>query len=190
MEDIIKRKPDTVLLAAGSNPILPEIEGLDHLHEVESTAMLKAGTCTGDKVVVLGGGLVGCEAALHLDGQGKEVTIVEELDDILLTVKHALNNDQALRKLIAESNIKILTATRMVKGQEGEVTVEKGGEKQTIPCDTLVIAVGYVSNRNMEEQLRGKIKQVITIGDNVKPGKIIDAVHQGYHTARLLEQLD
>ena len=190
VEDIIKRKPDTVILAAGSNPIIPEIEGLDKLHVVESTAMLKAGTCTGDKVVVLGGGLVGCEAALHLDGQGKEVTIVEELDDILLTVKHALNNDQALRKLIAESNIKILTATRMVKGQEGEVTVEKGGEKQTIPCDTLVIAVGYVSNRNMEEQLRGKIKQVITIGDNVKPGKIIDAVHQGYHTARLLEQLD
>ena len=72
---------------------------------VESTAMLKAGTCTGDKVVVLGVALLD-EAALHLDGQGKEVTIVEELDDILLTVKHALNNDQALRKLIAESNIK------------------------------------------------------------------------------------
>lgn len=188
-ESIIKHKPDAVILAMGSNPIIPKIEGLDKLHVVESTAMLKAGTCTGDKVVVLGGGLVGCEAALHLDGQGKDVTIVELLDDVLLTVKHALNNDQALRKLIAESKIKILTGTRMIQGQEGGIKIEKDGKKETIPCDTLVIAVGYTSNSNMEEQLQGKIDQVITIGDNVKPGKIIDAVAQGYHTARLLEQL-
>lgn len=123
-------------------------------------------------------------------GQGKDVTIVEILDDVLLTVKHALNNDQALRRLIAESKVKILTGTRMIQGQEGGVIIEKDGKKETIPCDTFVIAVGYISNQNMEEQLQGKIDQVFTIGDNVKPAKIIDAVHQGYHTVRLLEQLD
>ena len=137
----------------------------------------------------LGGGLVGCEAAVHLDSKGKEVTVVELLEDILLTAKHSLNNDQALRKLIAESKVKLLTGTRLIQGEEGAVTIEKDGKKETIPCDTLVLALGYVSNKNMEEQLEGKIDRVITIGDNVKPGKIIDAVHQGYHTARLLEQL-
>lgn len=189
VEDIIDRKPDTVILAAGSNPLVPKFEGFDKLNIVEATEMLKAGTCTGNKLVVLGGGLVGCEAAVHLDSKGKEVTVVELLEDILLTAKHSLNNDQALRKLIAESKVKLLTGTRLIQGEEGAVTIEKDGKKETVPCDTLVLALGYVSNKNMEEQLEGKIDRVITIGDNVKPGKIIDAVHQGYHTARLLEQL-
>ncbi|MGI6175716.1 MAG: FAD-dependent oxidoreductase [Christensenellales bacterium] len=189
-EDILARKPDTVILAAGSHPIIPKIDGIDKLCVLEATAMLKEGTCAGEKVVVLGGGLVGCEAALQLYNCGKDVTIVELLDDILLTVKHSLNNDQALRKMIADSNIKVLTKTCLVQGTDDGVIIEKDGKQETIPCDTLVAAVGYVSNRDMEEQLQGKIDQVITIGDNLKPAKVIDAVSQGYHTARLLEQLD
>ncbi len=189
VEDILARKPDTVILAAGSNPVIPRIPGMDKLQVLEATAMLKEGTCSGEKVVVLGGGLVGCEAALQLHNCRKDVTIVEMLDDILLTVKHSLNNDQAIRDMIANSKIKALTGTRLIQCVEGGVIIEKDGKQETIPCDTLIVAVGYVSNRHMEEKLRGKIYQVLTIGDNQKPAKVIDAVSQGYHTARLLEQL-
>lgn len=189
-EDILNRSPDAVILAAGSNPIIPNIEGLDSLNVVEANAMLKEGTCTGEKVVVLGGGLVGCESALHLAGGGKDVTIVELLDDILMTVDHSLNNDMAIRRMIAESSIHIVTGSRMIKADQDGVLVEKNGKNTFISCDALVAAVGYRSSREMEDQLVGKIDMVFTIGDNVKPAKIIDAVAQGFHTIRLLEYLD
>lgn len=188
--DVLNREPDAVILAAGSDPIIPKIPGAEKLETYEANALLRAGTCVGEKVVVLGGGLVGSEAALQLSNCGKDVTIVEMMDDILLTVKHSLNNDQALRRLIDESDVKIRTGTRLVEAADGGVIVEKDGTKETIPCDTLVYAVGYASNRNLENELHGKIEKVVTIGDNVKPAKVIDAVHQGYHTARLLEYLD
>jgi 2-enoate reductase len=151
--------------------------------------MLINGDCTGEKIVVLGGGLVGCEAALHLDYKGKDVTIVEQLDELLLTVKHATNNDLAIKKLLSDSSINIMTSSTIVSADTGKVTVNKNGKSIDIPCDTLIFAVGYYSDKSLEEALEGIIPKVITIGDNVKPGKIIDAVHQGFHTARLLEEL-
>jgi 2-enoate reductase len=189
-QTILLRNPDAVILAAGSNPVIPHIEGMENMNVLEANAMLKAGFCPGEKIVVLGGGLVGCESALHLARQGKDVTIVELLDDILLTVDHCLNNDMAIRALVAESGIKLVTGARLMKAEKNGVIVKKGETNMTIPCDTLVAAVGYRSNRDLENELIGKIDKVFTIGDNVKPAKIIDAVSQAYHTIRLLEDLD
>ncbi len=190
VEDILIRKPDAVILAAGSNPIVPKIDGLDKLNVIEATSLLKSNKYEGEKIVVLGGGLVGCEAALQLSNRGKDVTIVEMMDDILMTVKHSLNNDMAIRTMLKESDIEVLTGTKMVQGVENGVLVEKDGESKTISCDTLVTAVGYASNQDMEEALIGKLDYVVTIGDNVTPSKVIDAVSTGFHTARLLEFLD
>ncbi len=67
---------------------------------------------------------------------------------------------------------------------------EADGKTIRVPCDTLVIAVGYHSDRSLEDALMGKIEKVFTIGSNVKARKILDATREGYHTIRLLEQLD
>jgi 2-enoate reductase len=189
-EIVLARNPDAVIIAAGSGPVIPKIEGLEKIRFVDANTMLKEGTCTGEKIVVLGGGLVGCEAALHLAGGGKDVTIVELLDGILLTVEHCMNNDMALRRLIVESGLKLKTGSRLMKAEENNVVIEKDGKTESLPCDTLVIAVGYHSNRNLEQALTGKIAKVFTIGDNAKPAKVINAVSQAYHTIRLLEDLD
>lgn len=189
-ETVLARNPDAVIIAAGSGPVIPKIEGLEKISFVDANTMLKEGTCAGEKIVVLGGGLVGCEAALHLAGRGKEVTMVELLDGILLTVEHAMNNDMALRRLIAESGLKLKTGARLIKAGENSVVIEKGGKPESLPCDTLVIAAGYRSNRDLEQALTGKIAKVFTIGDNAKPAKVINAVSQAYHTIRLLEDLD
>ncbi|MGI6778908.1 MAG: hypothetical protein ACOX7R_13135 [Acetivibrionales bacterium] len=69
-----------------------------------------------------------------------------------------------------------------------KITKEDGTE-ETIPCDTLILAVGYKTDKTLVSELEGKIDRVFTVGDYVKPAKVIDAVHQGYHTARLLEEL-
>ena len=109
---------------------------------------------------------------------------------MLVTVKHAKNNYLAIRKLLSDSNIKIMTSSAVVSADTGKVTVETKGKQKDIPCDTLIVSVGYYCDKCLEKALTGTIKKVYSIGDYVVPAKIIDAVHQGFHTARLLEELD
>jgi 2-enoate reductase len=116
--------------------------------------------------------------------------IVEKLDGLLLTVNHATNNDLAVQKLLSDSNIRIMTNSTLVSVDTEKVTINENGKNMDIPCDTLVVSVGYYSDMSLEKALEGTIDKVFTIGDNVVPAKIIDAVHQGFHTARLLEELD
>ncbi len=188
-EEILRAKPDVVILAAGSKAILPRIPGCEKGNVVEATTLLAQGIETGEKVVVLGGGLVGCETALMLEAQGKDVTIVEMLDQLLLTAVHAPNNDQALKDMIAASRIKVMTSSKLTAVKEGKVCVNCDDGGKEIDCDTLVLSVGFRSDHSLAEALEGKVNKVFTIGDNVQPGKIIHAVHQGFHTIRLLEDL-
>lgn len=188
-EDIIKRNPDIVIMAGGAKPIIPNIPGLENINHVEAITMMSQGKCKGNKVVVLGGGLVGCEAALQLEAEGKEVTVVEMLDNVLMTVEHCLNNDLSLRNMLANSNINIMTKTKLVEAKDGAVVVENSEGTMEIPCDALVLAVGYKADKSLAEALEGKIERVYTIGDNVKSRKVIDAVHEAYHTIRVLEDL-
>lgn len=189
-DEILVKKPDVCIIAGGAHPIIPDVSGLDKMNVLEATDLLKNNLPTKGKVVVLGGGLVGCETAVHLDRLGKDVTMIELLDDLLLTVNHATNNDLSIKKLVAESNVKVMTGTNLTSCGDSCVMVSKDGKDTKVPCDTLVIAVGYRSEQNLEEALIGKIDKVFTIGDNVKPAKIFDAVHQGYHTIRLIEELE
>ncbi len=80
--------------------------------------------------------------------------------------------------------------SKLTKVDASGVTVEKDGVEEHIPADALIYAIGYRSEQNLENALLGKVKKVFTIGDNVVPAKIIDAVHQGYHTIRLIEELE
>ncbi|MFY9175126.1 MAG: FAD-dependent oxidoreductase [Peptococcia bacterium] len=188
-EDILQYYPDAVIIAGGARHIIPNIPDMDKMQVLEANELLSNNICPNGKIVVLGGGLVGCETALHLDSLGKDVTIVEQLDELLLTANHATNNDLSLKHSLAQSQIKFVTGATVVSMDTGKITISKDGKESSIPCDTVVIAVGYKADRSLERALRDKIPTVVTIGDNVAPGKVIDAVHQGYHKVRLLEHL-
>lgn len=189
VEEILKHNPDVVIVAAGTKPIIPNIPGIEGENVVEATNLLANNIETGEKVVVLGGGLVGCETALMLEQEGKDVTIVEMLDDLLLTAVHAPNCDQILKDMVAASNIKVMTSTTLLSIDKDKVLVKVNDEEKEIPCDTLVVSVGYKSDKSLAEALETKIKKVFEIGDYEQPGKIINAVHKGFHTIRLLEDL-
>ena len=150
VDDIIKKNPDAVIIALGARPVIPEIPGMEKIQVMEATRMLMNDQPAGEKAVVLGGGIVGCEAALHLYYKGKDVTIVEKLSDVLLTVKHATNNDLAIRKLLSDSNIKIMTSSTVVSADRGKVTVDESGKQKDIPCDTLIVSVGYCCDKSLK----------------------------------------
>lgn len=138
----------------------------------------------GKKVVVVGGGDVGCEVAMHLDYQGKEIVLLEMKDDIL-TEQCSLNANLMLRKIIREANVDVRVQTRLVQLEGKTALVEHGGIRERIPFDSLVLAVGFRTDTSLEQQLLGKV-DVTTIGDAAKPGHVFDAVRGGFGAACIL----
>jgi len=185
-ENILAGGFDQVFIATGANSVIPPVKGIEGNNVYDSTAVLTNQAVLSDtEVTVIGGGLVGCETAVFLARQGKRVTIVEMLDDILKLADHSLNNDQSLRALVAGSNITIHTSAKVISVNAKGVEIEKNGAKSNIPCTAVVLACGYKSDSSLAEKLDRKL-EVRIIGDSVKPRKIICAVHEGFHAARVL----
>jgi 2-enoate reductase len=184
-EEIIARNFDKVIVATGSRPLMPPIPGIGSSIVRTSTEVL-LGAPTGKNVVVIGGGLVGCETAADIASRADKVTIVEILDDVLLTANHCKNNDQALRDMITDLKLDIVAGARVTKIDETGVAYTKDGIDGFIPCDTVVIAAGYSSNNELAEALEDKVKDLSVVGDASSPRKIMTAVHEGYHAIRLM----
>ena len=184
-EEIIAAGFDKVILATGSLPILPSIPGANGKNVKCFTEVMTNVKCVGKRAVVIGGGHVGCETAIHLKQSGVEhVTIVEKLDDILKTSQFAANVLLKLRSMVAENGIEVITEVDVQEIEPDGIVYKKNGELKKIECDTTVIAAGLRSNNPLESAIEGKVNNVSVIGDAVSARKIITAVSEGYHAAR------
>ena len=142
---------------------------------------------TKGRVAVIGGGLVGIEALLHIEKTASQVYCIEMMDDILKTATHLFNNDQSLRDRMAHSGCELHLNTKVVSIDEAGLVCSCGGESFRIDCDTVVLAIGLRSNNELEEALWGKVKVLRTIGDAAKaPGLVYHSVNQGFHMVRTL----
>lgn len=189
-EEILETKPYGVIVATGAEPVIPPIPGIrgDMVHKA-CDVLIKGGV-EGENIVIIGGGLVGCETALMLEQQNKRVIIVEKLEKLLAESNHAAVNNETLSRMLGSSKIISCTGASAEAVEEGKIRICKGGEKLEYTCDAVILAVGYRPDHSLEEALKGKIPHVVAIGDHVKSGKVLDATHQGFHGARLLEELD
>jgi len=190
-DDIEAYGADYVVLAAGAAPIVPRIPGVKGDNVLGATQVLADKAETGKKVIVLGGGDVGCETALHLAEQGKEVVIVEMLDALLKVGGRALNMTQGLWNLLNHSTVKACTSSQLTEILPDRVKVKNtdSGVESEILCDTVVLAVGFKSSHTLADELEERDIRFSVIGNNQKPGKVFDAVNQGHHVVRLLEDL-
>ena len=185
-ELVEKESPDALVIAIGGKPKKPEIPGIDGSNVVTAIEALRdVNRVKGRKVVVIGGGDVGCETACYLAEQGKEVTIVEILAELL--TDQAINNVKMLMfPLLEERGIKWHTSTTPTLIHEAglEVTGVRGG--RTIPADTVVVATGLEPETVSAELLRLGCEEVHLVGDCAKPGRIRDAVRDGDAVGRLI----
>jgi 2,4-dienoyl-CoA reductase-like NADH-dependent reductase (Old Yellow Enzyme family)/thioredoxin reductase len=173
-------QPDVLIVSVGAEPIIPDIPGVDK-KSVVLAADAHSSEKIGDQVVVVGGGLAGCETGLHLAQQGKDVTIVEMLDEVAedANIMHRRGLMLELRKAV-----KIRTRLKCVEiTDETVVAVDKKNERVSLPCDTVVIAVGYRSRTDVVDSLAGTAPEVMTIGDCVRPRKVLQAIRTGYDAA-------
>ena len=107
--------------------------------------------------------------------------------DILFTAQHCLNNDQHLKKMVKVRGVKVEANAKVTEITDHSVTFERDGEVFTIECDTILNAVGFKANNQLEDILEEKYEDVVVIGDAVAPRKILTAIHEGYHAIRVME---
>jgi 2-enoate reductase len=185
VDKIVAENPDLVILAIGAAPIIPPLPGIDRDYVTTAVAVLKGEVDVGRRVLVAGGGLVGVETALELAIKGKQVTLVEMQPDILPEPLF-LGDTMKIREMLAESTIEVLTNTRLERIEDDHVVLSQGGEESILAVDTLVVAVGYRSNGQMEDALRDKVRDVVVVGDAVAPRRVQHAVWEGFHAIRAL----
>lgn len=186
-EEIIQGNYDMVILACGAEPVMPPIPDMENAIVKNSTDVLCGERPGKDKdVVIIGGGLVGCETALHCDETAKSVTVIEMMDKVMATVDDAENNKMSLRDAFIRSNIKFHTSAKVSKINENSVEFVMDGKTEIIPADLVVIAAGYRSLNKLEEEIKGKVKAYTVIGDASNPRKIVNAVHEGFHAIRMM----
>ncbi len=173
--------PDAIICAMGASEIRPPFPGIDD-SKVLMAAEVDKGAPVGDTVVVIGGGLVGVETALHLAMQGKQVSIVEMLPSIANDAN--FRYARTYRWKIEEYKINVLTSTKCSAiTAEGVVALDKEGKEVLIPADTVVISAGMRPRSAQAEALRDCAPIFIPIGNCVRPGVVKDAIRAGFDAA-------
>jgi 2,4-dienoyl-CoA reductase-like NADH-dependent reductase (Old Yellow Enzyme family)/thioredoxin reductase len=184
-EIIMKGNPDSVVIATGGTPLMPEIPGIDKSNVVTAQDVLSGAAKAGQNVVIVGGGMVGCETGHYLVEQGKMVTIIEVLkrmaNDMFFMARRRLMNSLRSKK------VTLLTSATCEEIKEGSVRVTTAeGKKETIPADTVIIAVGYKANDHLYKALEGKVPEIYCIGNSSEPRRILEATSEGYRTGLAL----
>lgn len=178
-------KPDAIVIAVGSEPIIPKMPGVDGEHVVKAGDVDLGKVKVGDSVVVAGAGLTGSETALHLAQQGKRITVIDMLPLSEIDADSPFVNIIALRDMMNELNIEIKTEVALAAITEaGAVVMDKNRNRMEIPCDTVVLALGVKPRTEAVESFLGLAPEVYMAGDcNKERGNLYNATMQGFFAA-------
>ena len=172
---------DVIIVAAGSVPVTPKVPGIDDKKVIGCMEAFAHPEKVGQKVMVIGGGLVGCEMALEYAQDGKEVTVVEALPKILSAdIPSPIPNGQMIPDLFEHHHVAVLENHRLSAVEDGRVILESDGQKKAFDADSVVIAVGFRPVPSMAQELQGCGAAVYEIGDGQKVSTILHAVWDGY----------
>ena len=182
-------KADQIVVALGADPIFPKIPGIDrnHVIEVQEAHTSRAQDIKGEKIVVLGGGFSGCEMALELAQEGKQVTLVEMTDK--LAAKANPENGTALRLLLNQYKVVQRLKTKVVSFADDGVVVETNDSRQeTIPADTAIVAFGTRPLSAAAQAIKDRYPQAVIVGDCTgEVGLVGDAIHDAYEAVWLFD---
>ena len=173
--------PDVLIAAVGARPIVPKLLGMDLPHVVMGGKAHEVIGTLGQRVAIIGGGLVGTELAIHLADLGKRPVVLEMRGDYAVDSNPQHKNAIHWQK---EHLIDFRLNTRVTAvTPEGLEAVDQAGQPVFVPADSVVVAVGYRADETQVEALRFTAPEFHWIGDCYRPGKVGDAVRMGYYTA-------
>lgn len=187
---------DTVICAVGANPIIPSQFGIPGDNYVLGTDLFEDGVTLGKKIVIMGGGLVGCETALHLAEEGHEVTVIEMAPEIAMETTAAHRRALKVRmglypEMAGGTNtapglippvLQVSTKCKEITA-EGVVAITPDGKETLFPADTVICALGLRPRSAVVDELRKTKHVFLPIGDCTKTAQVTQAVRSGYDVA-------
>ncbi len=180
-EIVESENPDAVIIAAGSAPLVPPISGLNGKNVVLVNNYYIEKDKVSDEVIVLGGGLAGSEASIHLAKEGKKVTIVE-MRDVLAPDANIRHRPLLLKEI--DKYVNVRTGLKCVEvTDKGVLCKDKENNDVFIEGKTVICALGQRARKDVVENLRYTAPYVAVIGDCSKVATITNAIYQGYHAA-------
>lgn len=181
-EEVLAGDWDAVIVATGSSPKTFSLGDDAHVYTA-SQVLLKEKDC-GQETVIVGGGLVGCETALWLAQHGRKVTIVEALDKILAVngpLCHA--NKDMLERLVPYNGVEVVTGAKVKSYRDGVLTAETADGEKSLPCDSVILAVGYREEDSLYRQLEFEVPETYLLGDARKVSNIMYAIWDAFEVA-------
>lgn len=176
-----EEKPDIVILATGAQPLIPGFAAAGAGNVVTAAEVLAGEKEAGDAVVVVGGGTVGCEVAEFLAAGGSKVTIVEMLKRIGSDITPSYR--WVVMSRLREAGVRMETSARVQEIETGGVWMERGGNRELIPGDTVVLAVGSRPSQDLAESLKNTGLELHVVGDCVEPRLIREALEEAFEVA-------
>jgi pyruvate/2-oxoglutarate dehydrogenase complex dihydrolipoamide dehydrogenase (E3) component len=174
-------KPEAVILATGSVPLVPDIAGVENSNVVGFRDVLTGDREVGDRVVIVGGGMVGCETAEFLHSKGKRVTILEMLPRIGVDI--GVTDRFAIMGRLREAGIVMRAKTKAARITEKGVEATRDGATELFEGDTVVLATGMKAKNELAKKLEHKVELLYSIGDCSEPHQIVEAIESGFRIA-------
>lgn len=175
-EQLASLGADEVVIATGAQPRLMPVPGAEKANVMEAIEYLRGKKETGHKVVVVGGGITGCEIAYDLIRKGKEPVIVEMLDDIMKIHGLSAANSNFLRDAFRHNNTPIHLEARVLEINDSEIIIETPAGQQTIAADSVITSIGYTSTPLVEKT--GEHTHIV--GDAAKVGNLLTVIWGAY----------
>jgi len=186
LEHLKKDNPDVVIVATGSVPKDLDVPGRDKNNVIKAEELLLGRGKAGQDILVVGGGLVGCETALWLAQQGKSVTIVEMLDELMsagMPQCHA--NKMMLLDLLDFCKVKSITGAIVSEvTADGAVLTDKNFRRTEVKADTIVVAIGLREEKGLYDSVRKEFPNTYLIGDAMKVRNFMFTIWDAFEVAR------
>lgn len=175
---VLEEAPDVLVIAIGAEPFLPPIPGIDGPTVIQAPEAEEHPQRLGKRLVILGGGLVGCETAINLKNQGKQVTIVEMRDGLALEVNefHRMALEQQLTGIPAYLNTSAVSVEPFGLRCRGPQ-----GEHIDLEASQIICAAGLRPRRAETDLLVNLTPEYFVIGDCKSPRQITQAMWEAYY---------
>ena len=180
--EIIKElNAEALIIAVGSRPVIPPIEGIERENVIVVNDYYRKKNSVADTVVILGGGLAGCECAVHLGMEGHKVAIVEMKDQLASDCN--IRHRPILMSMVEKYASVFLNHTALKVTDDGLISRDAFGREALVEGKTVICAAGQVPERKGIEKMRKAAPWVREIGDCTRVANITAAIYQGYHAA-------
>lgn len=177
-------KPDALIVAIGADPHIPDIPGIQKPHVVWAGDVDMERASTGKTVVVAGAGLTGCETALHLAQKGKEVTVIDAINESGIAKDTTFVVRIALLELLQQEGVAFKTEVKLEEiTDKGSILTDNKGNRFEIPADSVVLSLGFKPRSEAVKAFQALACDVFVIGDCSKPRNLMGAIHDAFTVA-------